>query len=331
MNRRALLTRASAFAAAAVAGCLSGSAGVGSPDGGADTATSTPSEPGTTDGGPTDTVTDRPTPPHDAPFPPERDDVDDVVWYREVSDPESALVLEHSAGSVALPEAEISFTLTNGTDRTFATNFYDWALYRWEAGRWFRIAPFAVPEPLMSLEPGESHTWTLTLDDTEPGDGRVRSQGTERITVRPVGGGSYAFGVGGWWQNQSATPVYKHQTVCAARFRLDGPDLELVASDAVTDTRRDGDTVVVSAENPDDGGDPATYVLTRDEDAADPEQLITEQVYRQWPLRDALAHADAAVREVRVETTTSTVPPFGVQDDEPPIRYDGRTYRITAE
>ncbi|WP_436926567.1 hypothetical protein [Halosimplex amylolyticum] len=338
MHRRTLLASAGGLAAAGLAGCLADSAGSGSPtDDSSDTATDgdgdgAPTQTAT-DGG-TDRSTDAPTPPHDAPFPPDRDDVETVVWFREVSDPDSALVLEHAAASVALPNAEITFTLRNGTDRPFQTNFYDWALYRWEDGRYHRVAPQAVPEPLMQLAPGESHRWTLALDADDRAAARRRSEGTEGIAVDPVGGGHYAFAAEGWWKDQERTPSYEHKTVCAARFELEGQPLDLLPSEAVTDTSREGDTVVVTADNPRGGEDrtEATYVLTRDDDATGAMELITEQVYREWPLRDALAHAGPDVREVRVETTTGVAPIFGVQSDEDPaVTYDGRTYRISAE
>jgi len=334
MNRRTLLASVSGLAATGLAGCLADADDAGSPaDDPSDSSTDTDAtaSPTATDGSP-DATTEASTPARDTSFPPNHDDIERVVWFREVSDPDSALLLEHSAASVSLPDAELSFTLRNDTQRTFATNFYNWGLYRWEAGQWYRVAPRVTPDPLMTVEPGGSHQWTVTLRDRVPGDPIVRTGGTSDVTVASLGGGHYAFAVDGWWEDQEQTPTYEHKTVCAARFELAGDALELVASDAVTDTRREGDTAVVTAESPRDGeGTEATYVLTRD-DVSDPERLITEQVYRQWPLRDALAHAGSDVREVRVETETHVTPLFGVQSDETPaVAYDGRTYRISAE
>lgn len=332
MNRRSLLAALGAAAAAGSTGCLADS-GAGDPgDGGSPPTDGNGTEtPPPTDATPTTTAGDAQTPPHDAEFPHGRDDVDEVVWEREVSGPDSTLLLEGFASEATLP-AEIGFRLSNGTDRAFHTNFYDWSLHRWESGRWHRTAPTAVPEPLMTVPPGEAHEWTLTLTNEGLDDPLLRSEGTEAITVRGVGGGPYAFAAEGWWDDQEQTPTYEHQTVCAARFQLDGDALPLEPSRAVTDSRRDGDSVTVAAENPrTDEGDEATYVLTRDDDAADPRTLITEQVYRQWPLRDALAHAEPDVAEVRVETTTGSTPPFGVRGDGPAIEYDGHTYRVSAE
>jgi|GEM_PF-1023293 len=350
MDRRAYLASVAGLGAVGLAGCLDDATGAGPSTGGdpgtsPDTSTptdtpamtdqetptdGTPTD-GTPDDTPTPTATPSGTPPHDAPFPHGRDDVSRVVWFREVSNPEETLHLAHSASAVSLP-GEVSFTLHNNADRRFMSNFYGWALYRWEAGRWRHVAPLAVNQPLMSLASGESHTWTVALSNENLDQPLFRSSGTTDVSVEPVGGGSYAFAVDGWWENQEETPAYEHETVCAARFELDGPQLPLVPSNAVTGTRRDGETVVVEADEPGDNeGTPATYVLTRDDSAADLRELVTEQVYRQWPLRDALAHADDAA-EVRVETTTGVTPLFGVQSEEDPaVSYDGSTFRITAE
>jgi len=338
MHRRRFLASVAGLGAFGVAGCIDDTSagapggtdptdGVSTPTGtdGPGTPTATPSRT------PTMTATPPETPPHDAPFPPGREDVDRVVWYREVSDPAGTTHLSYSTSSLSLP-GEISLTLQNNADRQFMTNFYDWALYRWEGGRWRHVAPLFVNQPLMTLEPGESHTWTVTLGDENLETPAFRASGTHEVTVEPVGGGHYAFAVDGWWEGQNGTPAYEHQTVFAARFEAEGPQLPLVPSSAVTATRREGDTVVVEAENPrGSDGTPATYVLTRDDAAPGPRELVTEQVYREWPLREALAHADGA-SEVRVETTTGITPLFGVhEEDNPAVTYDGGTFRIGAE
>lgn len=345
MNRRAFLSGLGGLTAVATVGCLAdGSVPDSDPnDGnrsdrttaadGTDGSTETDGPDGSTgtatDGSPAGTDPTPGTPPHDAPFPPKRDDVDRVVWYREVSDPDGSLSLAHSASSVDLP-GDVSFTLSNDTGATFMTNFYNWALYRWADG-WRRVAPTMVNDPLMELPPGESHTWTVAVRNDDLAAPTFRTSGTDELDVGALGGGRYAFAAQGWWTDQDATPTHEHKTVAAARVRLVGDRLELVPSRAVTGSRREGDTVVVSADNPRGEGTPATYVLTRDDDAANSRELVTEQVYRAWPLRDALAHAGDAT-EVRVETTTSITPLFGVHEDEgPAVTYDGRTYRIATE
>jgi hypothetical protein len=329
MHRRRYLALLSASLAGA-AGCLSEARGPGAEPSDADpTATESPTTatPGDPAPGPGSDVTSG------SEFPPNGDDADRVVWARDVDDPSGRVALEASYESTALPEARATFALHNRGDRTFATNFYDWRLYRHEGGRWFRVAPRYVNQPLMHLEPGQSHAWTLVLSDEVPDGGVAHPGGTEDLHVRPVGGGTYAFAVDGWFPDQTATPTHEHTVVHAARFDLDGPELSLEPSGAVESvTRSDG---VVRIEAAGDGGEDArqaTYVLRRAPDAADPTPVVTEQAYRRWPLRDALAHAGSDVEAVRLRARDGTHPPFGVHAEEPrAFTYDGTTWLETVE
>lgn len=319
MRRRRLL-RALPATAALAAGCLARNSSDGPSDesttGNGDTTNET-----TTDGG---DALDGSDPDG---FPPRGGDhVDTVVWYREEGDPPMAL--EPSATAGDLPEDEFRFTLRNGTDRAFQTNFYDWSLSKRVDGSWFHVAPGAVPEPLMTLNPGDDHRWTLAVSNERP-DPRTGSVADEAdISVRGLGAGTYAFAVDGWFEDED----YEHKTVFAARFDLAGDPLELTPSTAVREADRDGDVVTVRADGADsEDAREATYVLERSEDADDAREMISEQVIRRWPLCDALAHVEDGVREVRVESTTGTLPAFGVRDDAPPIRYDGDAFRARVE
>lgn len=313
MRRRRLL-RALSAAAALAAGCLARDPS-DDPSGGQTNATTT------TDGGGDVRGTDPDG------FPPRGGDrVDAVVWYRE--DEDAPMALEPSATEGALPSDEFAFALDNGTDRTFQTNFYDWTLAKRVDGEWYHVAPGAVPEPLMSLDPGDGHRWTLAVS-SEPPNPRVRAVADEGdISVYGLGAGTYAFGVAGWFEDED----YEHKTVFAARFELTGDPVTLTPSEAVREAARDGDVVTVRADGA-EGEDAreATYVLERAEDAGDAREMITEQVIRRWPLCDALAHVEDGVREVRVESTTGSVPAFGVRDDAAPIRYDGEAFRARVE
>lgn len=275
--------------------------------------------------------TDSATPSMDAPFPPNRDDVDETIWYRQVSNPEQSLVLEPSTTTASLPQAELSFTLRNGTDRPFESNFYDWSLYRWERGRWHYIMPLAGVDPLNTLSPGFSHRWMLTVDNERFPQSWTRPLGDEDLTLHGLGGGTYAFSIDGWWPDQEETPADEHKTAYAARFTLDGEPLSLEPSRDVTDVERGCRTVVVSlideraTETDDEPG--ATLVLTRDDSVTDPYHLVTEQLYRQGPLRDAIAYAEPHLTEVRVETS-ATIPQRGMPEDPSPVAYEGQTYRV---
>jgi len=321
-----------------VAGCLGDEATTNSdPEtSSSNDGTETPGTPGgTTDGDPSDGGPGGPpgVPPSDAEFPPDDDGVDRVVWTDDVADPGDRLVLDRAVESTTLPDASATFTLHNRGDRRLATNFYDWGLYRRENDAWHLVAPRFVNQPLMHLDPGDSHAWSLEASSVIPGQRGLYVSGTDDIEVRPVGGGTYAFAVSGWFPDQTATPTHEHETVFAARFELDGPELTLEPSNAVTSVERDGDVVSVEATgDTNENARQATYVLSRASEAEAVHEIVTEQAYRAWPLRDALAHADDGVAAVRLRAATSTHPAFGVHNDDPPsFSYDGTPWRVTVE
>ncbi|WP_121822277.1 hypothetical protein [Halostella salina] len=315
MRRRRFLRALPAVAVTATAGC--GAAGRSGDDPATDQTESPPTD---------DTKTESETDP--GAFPPGgADDVDRVVWHSNAGD--ARMSLEPSATEGGLP-AEFSFALANETETTFNTNFHSWLLAKQVGARWYRVAPRYVPQPLMTLPPGERHQWNLSADGEHPDPIRAHSGGTEDVSVSGLGGGIYAFAIDGWFEDTD----YEHKTVFAARIELDGDEIRPAPSAAVEGVSRDGDVVTVQAEGYNEDSEDAreaTYVLRRVEGAfADAWPLIPEQVVRRWPLSDALAHVEPYVREVRIEAKTATHPPFGVQDDAPPIRYRGDTYAVSA-
>lgn len=318
MRRRRLLGALPFVLAGCAAGPGEGPATDDGTDAPADATTTDPTT--TTDGDPT-------TRPDPAAYPDYGDDVDRLVGYDEAGE-DPPILLEPSATEASLPRAELSMTLANRSERAFKTNFYGWVLHKRVEGEWFRVAPRYWPQPLMTLDPGAEHTWRLRLRRETPPTGASSAGGTEDLTLVGLGGGTYAFAVDGWF----ADTDYEHKTVGAARFDLDGDPLTLAQTSAVTDVSRDGGVVTVRAENPSgaDDGRRGTFVLTRTDEADEVRRLITEQVVRRWPLRDALAQVEEGVTEVRVETRTSTYPAFGVQDEAPAISYDGRTWAVSA-
>lgn len=242
-------------------------------------------------------------------------------------DPPLAITPAEQSGT--LPTTDLSFELANRTSATFRTNFYGWRVWKLVDGSWFHVAPRMWPEPLMSLSPGERHSWHLTVDNTDLDREIPRSEGTENVTVVGLGAGRYAFGTSGWFESAD----YEDQTGIAARFELNGDPLELTAAgldDATVE--RDGDTVVVD-DYPDDEEHRANYTVTRVDspaDGAEFRELIVEQVLRDAPLRNALAHFEPGARRVELRTETGTFPPFGI--DEPRhVSYDGRNFRIETE
>lgn len=239
-------------------------------------------------------------------------------------DADAPLAFDHAERSGSLPRAEFSFELTNETNATFETNFYGWSVWKRVDRKWFRVAPREWPQPLMYLRPGDSHAWQLTVDNSDLDRPIPRAEGTEAVTVVGLGSGTYAFGVDGWFEGQD----YRNKTSVAARFELSGNPLELTPV-GIERVERDGETVAVYAS--DGRGDPAAYTVTRvDDPPKAPRRMIPEQVLREAPLRNALAHFEPDVRRVRLVARTGTVPPFGVNETRY-VEYEGEAFTIEVE
>lgn len=311
--RRRVLAALAGAGAASAAGCLDDSelpAANGDPNDG----TGTPTR---TDGGSTGC--------------PDYDRVERVVCYDDVDPDAVDAILEPSRRSLALGES-VDFPLRNRSERTLQTNFYNWAVHKRVDGAWFHVAPRGHNDPLMTVPPGESHTWTLTLDDgdVESGAPVPPAGGTEDVTVTGVGGGHYAFRARGWFEDDG----HEQAVAFAATFDLDADPLDLVPTDAIVGTSWDGDTLVAESTRgePDDedyrlGG----YVLERVDELDDgDETLVVEQVVRRDRLRDALALAlDHDADRVRIEEYDATHPLFGVREPTV-VSFRGEHYEVSA-
>ncbi|WP_458204856.1 hypothetical protein [Haladaptatus sp. NG-SE-30] len=236
-----------------------------------------------------------------------------VVCY-ENADPETTLPMEPSKGNASLPKATLSFTLTNETGATFTTNYYHWNVWKQVDGEWFRVAPRMWPEPAMMLGSGGSHTWSLTVDNSDLGRALPRAEGTESLTLAGLGGGTYAFGISGWFEGENGTEGIG----VAARFELDGDPLELAPTDDLEVVGTDDGEKHVRSEH-----SSTTYVATRIEDSKhDTVRKIPEQIVRMTPLRNLLASFEDGGNSVRLDGRDSYLTETRVYE------YDGATYRI---
>ncbi len=276
-------------------------------------------------------------PPDDLPSscPDYGDSVDRVVCYDDI-DPQEDAYLEPSSRAVE-DGGELEFTLINDGDDRLQTNFYNWRVDKHVDGEWHRVAPRAVNQPLMSLDPGETHTWTVRIDNggIEDGDGVEPTGGTAEIDLEGLGAGAYAFRGRGWFEADS----HEDAIAFAATFELEGEPLVLTTTGAIDDTERDGDTLVARS----DRGDPddeytrlGAYELEVIGDAngvgeQEPVPVITEQVLRQPRLRDAIALAsEYESSTVRLEEYDGTTPIFG-HDSDGVYEYQGVYYRVRTE
>ncbi|WP_266077684.1 hypothetical protein [Haladaptatus caseinilyticus] len=317
MKRRTVLTSVTSIL---LAGCLTESS-----PGGSDTSVAKTSTPGTTQARRTTAgrAADTPAPPNlETPnenhCPPFDDDVRRVVCYEDV-DSETNLLMTPSKQRIGLPKATVSFELTNETGTTFTTNYYAWSVWKYVDSEWFYVGPQMIPEPAMMLESGGSHTWTLTVDNTILGGAIGGAQGTGEITLPGLGGGTYAFGIDGWFRGQK----YDNGTGVATRFELVGDSLSLTPTDDLQVVGRDGDEKHVRA-----GQASTTYLATRVENPnGETIRKIPEQVIRLTRIRNLLASFEDGVSRVRLDGRDTS---FG--NSTVLIEYEGRTYRIeTAE
>ena len=244
----------------------------------------------------------------------------------EGSDDETRLVPDPRSAS--LPDASLEFTLTNRRDDHFNTNFYLWSLNKRVDGEWYMTTGAVYPGAAeSSLGPDASHAWTVTVDNTELQRVVDSPEDRDDVTVRAHGAGTYAFLISGsYGKAGERPPTNSPQIGYAAQFTLEGDDLPLKPTEAVTDVSRDGDTVVVVRRGVDDPS--RVITLERTDEASDRHRtLITEQLYGRPVIRDALAHADPDADRIRIESpadTTSEVRGWGS------LEYRDEIYSVTA-
>jgi hypothetical protein len=227
MRRRALLAALCGAGGTATVGCLDREPPAGSEPSddtqtGSVTDTTQPTDTATeagsttaTDGAPTAVDPAVGVPPGETDCPvPEPESTVRVVCTPVGGTPPDGTGLTASAEAVGPAEDTIEFTLRNGTDTRLDVNFYGWSLWERRPDDWRRVAPDAWPEPLMSLGPGESHTWTLRVGERGAGEGPSEKSD---IAVGELEGGEYAFAVDGWF----ASTDHEHKTAFAVRFRVE--------------------------------------------------------------------------------------------------------------
>jgi len=265
----------------------------------------------------------------DCPF--RDDDIVRAVRSGSFGESEVPIGIEKSTETVELPRDEISFTLENGTETSFMMNTYRWSIWKRVGGDRFHVLPQFWNQPLMKLQPGDEHTWTVTINNGEK-EGLFPAQGTDGDTVAGIGGGEYAFATEGWFEGDG----YEKKTGFCTRFEAEGDDIELTPTEGAV-AERDGDTVVVTEdEEPTDNTRLAAFVLTRTEETEDADRMIPEQAVRwnyharSFNYRNALPFFEEGVETVRYETYDGTHPAFGVQEPHV-IEYEGEFYRVSAE
>lgn len=234
-------------------------------------------------------------------------------------------VLEPSTRSLS-PDGSIEFALSNQSEVALSTNFYNWRLDKRVDGEWYHVVPLVVNQPMMSVPPGESHTWTMQVDNSgiEVGELAPRASGTDDLTLVGLGKGKYAFRARGWFEGSN----HEDDIAFAATFEYEGDPLELTTTKLIGETAFEGETLVAEpAENQQAN---EAYVLERVEDTAgEPERVITEQLLRSPHRRDSVALAsEYDANRVRLDGYTTdkyVVDPLGT------FRYQGQQYELTKQ
>lgn len=170
MQRRSLLSSLAGFGAVGIAGCMANS------------------RPGATLGTDSTETVDQ-----------WGEDVERIVVSRG-NDTGSEMAILSSNTGVSLPTGTIQFDLENTTRRTFDTNPWAWTLWRESAEGWNAVFPELIRKPLVHIEPGETLSFRLILDDTEgvrTPYGRVGTPDSEHATLGDIAPGEHAVTLSG--------------------------------------------------------------------------------------------------------------------------------------
>ncbi|AXR77584.1 cupredoxin domain-containing protein [Natrarchaeobaculum sulfurireducens] len=261
---------------------------------------------------------------------PEYDRVTRIVSYDEIDPRETSIYLEPSIDSIREGD-EATFTLTNQSGRPFAYNPYGWFLHKRVDGEWYYLEPRETPLPLEYLEDGDTYEWDLRVDNdpVRAGSAIGGPDHGGRDPAVGLGGGEYAFGTRGWFDDDS----HEEAIGFCARFSLEANALELTPTDEVDDTEWEDDVLVARSTRGDpdiDSSRLGAYELERTDDDVDAESMITETVLRNDRLRDVIALArEHDADQVRLEEYDATTPIFGSREDGA-YEYDGQTYEIST-
>lgn len=227
------------------------------------------------------------------------------------------MYLRPSAEQADLP-TKIDFTLVNHSRDAVSGNPYFWRLWKEVDDKWFHIAPYGWPLPLVRIPPGGRNESTLAAFSAHPVDC------DDAREVGYLGGGRYAYEIG----------IGREDVTHAALLGFEAPSVTIEPTDGL-EVSRDGAEVRVNWPRRDDEVPGATLTLTR-ADAAE-HRLIPEQVMqsRNVALRNTLPFLDADVDRVRLVTDRNTVSrgarTGGYEDGAFRFRLRGEAYAASAQ
>ena len=239
---------------------------------------------------------------------------EEMAWYHEAT-PETEIFLRPDEEAIEAP-GRIEFELVNRTREPASGNPYYWRVYKLVDGEWLPVHPWGWNLPASSVGPGGIDESALHCYHGDP----IRAGGAR--TVGHLGGGRYAYEAG--YSVDSETH--------AAMFDLDAPDLS-VDVEADTVVHDEGAEIVVTLPNHEDARRPATFTVSRTEEAEG--KLIEEQLPRRpfRGFRNALPLFEDGVEQVRVKTDRSTaLRPVDYDDSgTTTVEYEGQAFEAVGE
>lgn len=261
-----------------------------------------------------------------------------IVCGSAAEDPPLRMVAERD--HLDLP-GRLGFTVVNGTDRPFSTNFYAWVLWKRVDGRWYHVAPASHLSPSHGVDSGSIHHYCVEMGNDSVAGRRLpfdheptKDPGDRRwgLTVPALGGGEYAFGLFG----QAGPETDRHHKIgLVARISLDGDPVEVTRTGLVENVTQDGETVTGewAYERDAEGGEPHDFELRRIDDGRETIRVLPEELLRKHsrtPLRDMVALSrefDADVVRIRTWNfaAISRAPPHA------PFEYDGQAYEASVQ
>lgn len=219
---------------------------------------------------------------------------------RDSSNTTKELDVTASVNEVEIPRAEFEVTATNHGSEAFVTTPKEMSVAKLSNGEpkhIRRVLRLLEDGPALELEPDDSETWSITVDNEDTsflGD----SGGTE-MNLTGLGSGTYLFGF------SSDTEAYGVDEDRAARVEFVGEQAEITPVDDANAVEREGRVYVVprsgdseDVENQDiDSEVNAVVSKLANEEAEDmPDdapELITEQVLQFGVMRNSIHFFDA--------------------------------------
>ncbi|MDZ7687188.1 MAG: hypothetical protein U5J64_00440 [Halobacteriales archaeon] len=197
-----------------------------------------------------------------------------------------------SMNDVEIPRAEFEVTATNRGDETFVTTPESLSVAKLSDGepKHIRRAHLLLQDgPALELEPGDSETWEINVDNED--ESFLGDTGGMEMNLTGLGPGTYLFGF------PSDTETYGVDEGRATSVEFVGEQPEVTPVDGAEAVERDGRLYVVPRSEDNDTGVVAVVSKVDVGEAEDvPEgtpELITEQVLQFGVTRNSVHFFDA--------------------------------------